>query len=397
MRLLLSLVGEQPTPNLIPLYHAANKGQRFDAVKFLVSSEQRFKDVAQHLCGAIKKEAEKAETESPLSGMQIIDSGPPMEAWQLDKARADCEQAIEKCRADGHEVTINLTGGTKIMSLAAYQAAVNAGVPMLYVNTARTEVQHYDGNGVPTESTRFNVKISIETQLRAAGREFSANPKEQTCSAEAIPLERQKVVKWMIDNYAVAVKDCVLPVTKSINQSLHKKDNCGIAFAAPYRVPLSLRAEAARRAAQHLGETGFWDWDGAEVIVSKDRWDFINGKWLEAYAVTTLSDRIVDGWFDEVLGPVYVQGSPEIDAMISKNGQLVILECKLTGGEPTNILGKLYAHEHLLGGLYGASVFVRAAPDEDGGTTQWGQYGAEMVIGPDLKDLARKVQAKFRV
>lgn len=395
MRILLSLVGEQPTPNLIPLYHAANVEQRFDGVKFLVSSDERFKQVAKHLSEAITKEAEKAD--SPLSGMQIIDPGPTVDAWQLDKAREDCEKAIGKCRADGHEVTVNLTGGTKIMSLAAYQAAVNAGVPMLYVNTSETQVHHYDGAGQPLAAKRFSVKISIETQLRAAGREFSNRPDEMTLDATAISPERRALVKWMVDNYPVAIKCSAMAVTKFIDRKKRK----GEALTWPYRVPLDARDEQLRTAIQHLHDAKFWEWNGSDVIISQDRWDFVNGKWLEAYAVTTLADHVAghgkDDWFDEVLGPVYVKGSPEIDVMVSKNGQLVILECKLTGGEPTSILGKLYAHEHLLGGLYGASVFVRAAPDENGGTTQWEQYGAEMVIGPDLKDLARRVQARFRV
>jgi hypothetical protein len=395
MRVLLSLVGEQPTPNLIPLYHAANVGQRFDGVKFLASSEERIREVARHLSEAITKEMPKAD--SPLSGMKIIDSGPPIEAWQLDKAREDCENSINKCLTGGHEVIVNLTGGTKIMSLAAYRAAVNTGVPMLYVNTAETQVQHYDPSGEPTKAERFHVKIPIETQLRAAGREFSARPKEPTLGATAIAPERRTLVKWMVDNFTMAVQECVMPVTKFINQALSRSENCGVAYAAPYRAPLSPRLEAARRAAQHLSEAGFWDWDGNDVLVAKDRWDFVNGRWLEAYAVTTLAERIADGWFDEVLGPVYVQGSPEIDAMISKNGQLVILECKLTGGDLTSILGKLYAHEHLLSGLYGASIFVRAAPENRQGATQWAQYKVETVIGPDLKNLARSVKDKFRV
>jgi len=164
MRVLIAPVGEQPTPNLIPLFAEPPAG-RYERVQFLVSDNRKIRDVAENLKKAI-------ECDPKLSAIQVADPL-PMDAWVLNKARDDCAAAIDRYTRDGNTVTVNLTGGTKIMSLAAYQAASHAHAPMIYVNTEQKCIIDFDEHGQPLEKPRPLVApISIETQLRAAGREF---------------------------------------------------------------------------------------------------------------------------------------------------------------------------------------------------------------------------------
>jgi len=387
MRILLSLVGEQPTPNLIPLYHAAHVGQRFDGVKFLVSGDERFKEVAGHLSEAIKKEAEKAD--SPLSGMQIIDSGPPVDAWQLDKARADCESAIQKCLKAGHEVTVNLTGGTKIMSLAAYQAAVNTGVPMLYVNTAETQVQHYDHSGQPTESKRFQVKIPIETQLRAAGREFKRNPTKPRVRPADISQDHEELARLIAARYVVAH-------TKLIRKVLNAARRAG--QPAAY-VPSGQSVEVANR----IQAAGLWRWDeaaGTLTITNSSAWNFLNGGWVEVLALCSLGNH---GDFNEVLGNVEIEGfAGELDVVATHNGRLGIIECKTEGPSQEERLSfaiaKVRLHEVILGGPYAAGMFVLPS---DENIRSWQdicrQYALpEPVYGANLSRLPDELLRRLR-
>lgn len=392
MRILISLVGEQPTPNLIPLF-AETTESRTECIQFMISGDTRIAKVAGFLENAICKDP-------TISGIQI--SSPDfMDAWNLERARSRCEYIIRKYQDSGLQVTVNLTGGTKIMSLAAYQAAMNCHVPMLYVNTAESTLIHFDEQGRPQKPVPFRVKIPIETQLRAAGREFSRKEKEKTTGIDGIPKARCELVKWIVDHYPPAVTECILPVAQHINNSLFREKNCGTPFPRPYRAPLKLENHSARQVAQHLQDAGMWESNGAEAtITTTDQWDFINGGWLEAYSVVALHDEIIRESLDEVLGPVFIEDFPEIDAIASKNGRLAIIECKLTGRTKeeslTEILGKLYAHEHLLGGPYGKSVFVRANPGDIKTTELTGKYQAELIIGPQLKDLGAKISEMLK-
>src|SRR3989304_8172947 len=126
MRVLIAPVGEQPTPNLIPLF-AAKPEERAECVQFLVSDNDRIKKVADHLREALKQDPETAGVHVP--------EALSMSAWNLEDARSEFRQVVGKYQGD--EVTVNLTGGTKIMSLAGDLEAGSAGLPMTYVNTER--------------------------------------------------------------------------------------------------------------------------------------------------------------------------------------------------------------------------------------------------------------------
>jgi hypothetical protein len=390
MRVLIAPVGEQPIPNLIPLF-AAEAQKPFTLVQFMVADDSRIRKVATNL----------RKTITFNTSVKVADKDLAMNAWDLAKAREECEAAITSYFQKGSEVIVNLTGGTKIMALAAYQAAVNKHAPMIYVNTADAELLHFSPDGSLAERKRFKIVIPIATQLHAAGRELVQRPSRNL--NEILPNYR-KLVRWIVDNYAAAIQNCILPVTKFINAERQKNKWCNHPFNLPYHAPLALQIKDSQLAAEHLKQEGFWDWNGTEVtIATEPQWWFVTSGWLEAYTVTTLQDQKERDFIDEVIGPVYVKDFPEIDAIATKNGQLAILECKLTGkvddeGEAAaEILAKLYSHEHLLGGLYGKSVFVRARGQQQGAQEWTSEYQVELVAGSELKNLATKVISLFKV
>ncbi|MGH8658211.1 MAG: hypothetical protein ACREV4_06980 [Gammaproteobacteria bacterium] len=190
MRVLIALAGKEPIPNLIPLF-AAPATEPFDCVQFLVSGNPKVQEVAEHLGGAIQKD-------SVLSGVGVGNHR-AMDAWDLDKARDDCSAAIQYYKDAGHTVMLNLSGGTKIMSLAAFQAAVNAGVEALYVNTERGEIISFDAQGNATGKRPFTARISIETQLRAAGRELKQNPRKPMLRPAQLPPDRANFARYLVD------------------------------------------------------------------------------------------------------------------------------------------------------------------------------------------------------
>ncbi len=107
--LLITLVGEQPIPNLLPVRYL-----KPESVLYICTEKTR--PVGERL---IKL--------SPEGRMVIVQP--------YDIARID--SALEKALEGAGQVIVNLTGGTKPMCLAAYQFAARHGFPILYIDSEK--------------------------------------------------------------------------------------------------------------------------------------------------------------------------------------------------------------------------------------------------------------------
>lgn len=374
MHVLIAPVGEQPTPNLIPIFAAGP--ERYTSVQFLISDDPKIRLVAKHLREALASDEQTSKVQVPdfLS----------MDAWDLQRARDDCARAIKKYA--NACVTLNLTGGTKIMSLGAYQAACATASPMVYVNTEAGELIRFDGHGAPIAMEAFTVKIPIGTQLRAAGREFNGEPQ----LARNIPHTRREFVKWLVDNYDGAYERCLKRIVAEMRNT-HKRpwlEETELSFC-----PQGKGLEGLERLKQINVVT--WTPEQRRIqATNESAWGFLNGGWVEAYALIALDES---GLFDQVLGNVNIKGfAGDIDVMVTRNGRLGIVECKTKGpyGEGvTAVIAKIRQYEAIFGGPYARAVFALAS-DENIRVIQEAseQFGIGMLIyGRELRELARAV------
>lgn len=154
---LFTLLGEQPIPNLIPLWQAP---QAYTRVTFVVTP--RTLPQVDVLKAAIAHDP----------ALRQVQVSPPLvvEAYDLAQARAALIRALEQAVPP---LYLNPTGGTKIMSLAAQQAAHALGVPWLYVSTEIGQIIHYTPSGDEVKREKIRVRVSVETYLRAHGLEVS--------------------------------------------------------------------------------------------------------------------------------------------------------------------------------------------------------------------------------
>ncbi|KPL73728.1 hypothetical protein ADN00_14245 [Ornatilinea apprima] len=161
--ILLSLIGEQPIPNLLPLWQS---GAVYTGTRFAVT--QQTMRVAQSLREALARDA-------ALKHLAVLD---PLllDAYDIDGDRRALVQAIQTLQERGEEVCVNLTGGTKLMSLAALQAAQDTLAPMLYVSTQSGEIIHLDLDGSQARREPIRVRVSVSQYLGAHGFETSLNP-----------------------------------------------------------------------------------------------------------------------------------------------------------------------------------------------------------------------------
>lgn len=383
-RVLIAPVGEQPTPNLIPLF-AAKDDERYEFVQFMVSDTPRIKEVAEHLRVAIKDD-------EALKDVIVAAPDLTMNAWDLIKAREECEAAISRYIHQGHSVTVNLTGGTKIMSLAAYQAAANTRSAMIYVNTEQRELIHFNEQGQPTSAKSFKAPISIKTQLHSAGRKFKRYSRKPLLHPSDIKDDQADFARYLVDRYAVVYANLIRPVLDLASAGGGQPWGRSVLFS-----PKGQSVEAAQR----TQELELWKWDqkaGTITIINKEAFEFLKGGWVETFVLKTLAD---DRRFDEVLGNVEIedlQNKPfegELDIIVTRNGRLGIIECKTTGPRgdegKTFAVAKIRLHEVIFGGPYAKAVF--ALPSNEN-INQWKaiseQYKLpEPIYGGNLKQLAK--------
>lgn len=157
--MLLTLLGEQPIPNLLPLWQFPE----FDSVCF--AATERTKGLAENLMKFIS-------SDPTLQQVSVL---PPLilPAYDLPEARSLIAAALSEAAAPPGNLVINLTGGTKLMSLAAMQAAYGQGVPLMYVSSEQNLILWYSSDGVEIKRQEIRVRISVEQYLLAHGIEVS--------------------------------------------------------------------------------------------------------------------------------------------------------------------------------------------------------------------------------
>jgi hypothetical protein len=372
---LLGLVGEQPAPNLIPLFADSGKSA-YDRVQYIVTDKKEIQDVGDQLISAIGQDPS-------LTGIQV-ESPASIDAWNLANSRKDCIREIEKFIKQGDAVTINLTGGTKIMSLAAFQAAVECGVSSIYVNTERNQILHFDHTGRHQDPTPYSVYIPIETQFRVAGREIS-----QSLQPEDLPGGQVELAHYILDNYVIAHENLIRKILQQVR--------CVQKPLEPLQfTPKGKSVEAASRIASY----GFWEWNrqtNTFTIRDQCAYDFLKGGWVETFVISALAK---DRRFDQVLGNVKIPAKNhvlELDVVVSRNGRLGIVECKTTGParaeSKSSALAKIGIHEAIFGGVYAKAVLARPSNED---YRDWEVFCElyklpKPIYGNGLKDIAEAV------
>lgn len=125
MTTMIALVGEQPLPNFLPVrhYHPSDV-----VLVYTAKTQQKY----EYLKATLQKEV-------TVRGLQTDPYGIPAIAKALDEELDKLASTITQ------PLVFNLTGGTKTMSLAAYQIAQQRNSPIIYLQSEgkRTRVFHY--------------------------------------------------------------------------------------------------------------------------------------------------------------------------------------------------------------------------------------------------------------
>ncbi len=153
-KVMVCLVGEQNAPNLIPILHYK------PAEVALVYSDYTW-----------------PTTRNLQSALQCPAHLCPVEGYDIQKARQAITDLIESHKWQPDQLIFNLTGGTKLMSIAGYIAAHDVdGCRLIYLRTdrKRSECYQYTLRGRtfmpdPPEPITIGAVLTLDLYLRSQG------------------------------------------------------------------------------------------------------------------------------------------------------------------------------------------------------------------------------------
>ncbi len=217
--LLLSLVGEQPIPNLIPLWQLPH----YCEVQFVASARTR--NVAKQLKSAIEKD----DALRHLKVLKPLIVNP----YDIGTVRSQIADTLIKHQKQGKNLHLNLTGGTKLMSLAALQAAYGSGASLMYVSTEEQQIIWLGSDGSEQKREGIRIVINVGQYLNAHGLEieiqdvspYAAPPPKEGDELEARVFSQLKA-SGVFDDVRRNVKICKRKGKKQVRNELDVVVTC---------------------------------------------------------------------------------------------------------------------------------------------------------------------------
>jgi len=366
------LISDQPIPNLIPL-----QMEKPGRAIFLVSEEKQ-------------NEADRLRRIVQSWGIVIEEKKIP--PFDLNAVAATCAALIDEHGKD--HLTLNVTGGTKISALAAFEAFYSGGCRIIYVNTATDELMTLS----PAEGKSIIPDlIGVRDYLASYGLRIEKGSGQPPTGLG----QRVQQTKRLAELF---VKDEGL--LQSINrktQPLLNKDRHGLNylhlepgdFTGDNRAIFQLLREAG------IAAPGIND--GININRPEDIF-FLGGGWLEEFVYTTVRDLPVHDVMINVKvewdGAGRKNTTNEFDVLFTHRNRLHVVSCKAANMERESTEGskgkaaiyELDALADKAGGLFGRTMLVSARPLSDYDRARSERMRINVVAGRDLPQLKSFLQ-----
>ena len=377
----LCLVSAQATPNLLPLVD-----ESWRPVKVVLACSAQMKSALAAL---------RAVIQTKCAGMAVETLDLP-DAYDYS-ALSDTFLTYLADHADDN-IALNVTGGTKLMAVAAQEVFRSAGKPVFYVNVESDDVLVIgQQSGDKTTSQPLRAKLKVHEMLRAHGYTVTAQEYPQ------ITRELRDLTARLIDHVASAGR--ALGAINKIARGA--RDNPGLKAdltPAQYDSRSLMDMFALFADANLLRQTG-------QQIQFKDEAArfFVNGGWLESHVFEALQSLRAqhEGLTDVAMGVrVAFDGKGkdkardknEIDVAFLYRNTLHLIECKTANlaqgskGDDNKATEALYKMESLLklGGLRTKGMVVDyrgQLSNSEADRQRAAEAGIGIVSGAQLKDL----------
>lgn len=282
-RIIVSLVSEQTIPNIEFIKEKQNES---DTLLFLSTYGMEEKGNRQWILNVVGQE--NFEDLEPI----IVDP------FSFE----DIESKLSEFINDNDYYIVNLTGGTKVMSLAVYDFFKKVNAEMYYLSGKGKYIKVHPGR---TKSIfDLNAKISLKEYLNGYGFELS-NQSRPLCSYEQ----------------AVLIKEYFL-------NSFNKEDDIETLESLRLRREKNTSIESIPKLQEYLDRIKYKEIESGKLNKYEAR--YLSGDWLEEYLYYFLIKKL--NIKDQEIGLSWLvlkDGSKnEFDVLVMKNNKLYMFECK---------------------------------------------------------------------
>ena len=331
MTTMICLASKQPMPNLRP---TLCKELSFGVTRVVLVVSDEMKENADRLAGIFAKYQISCEQVaiSDVYGTHYLNQ-------EFSKILKDIEG---KCR-------VNLTGGTKMMSLALWRVASRReDTDIFYVRQDNHRGMWLEGGG----RGEFNItaRLSIKDIFDAHGYDIqnpsSFNPDES----------QRRFARWLLENY-YDKPDIIGLLNRVSHTDNNDKKNIKVCFDKKENLPLIQpildHAEKVNLLEQHEDHLFF---------ATRNKRKFICGVWLETAVEEILKEiKKTETFIDDIKTGFQAKwGLGETDVLVSRPKGLAIIECKTAAYKRTREINvvKQTAGQKKFGGLTTVNILV---------------------------------------
>lgn len=300
MKTQICLVSQQAAANLLPALDTELKPER---IILVVTRKMQVR--AEHLTYVLK------QNHIDVEQFELTDEG---------NFHGTTNELLDLASNQDKGVILNITGGTKLMSIAAQRVAEQAEWPMFYVNADTDEITWLNTDAQAPQPLRQQLKL--RHYLRSYGYELPQKPQRK----QATP-EQQRLTTTLVQEVGRLHK--AISILNAITQNA--EDHRSLSAALTERQLDSLSLDVLIR---HFQDARALRFDGTKIsFANEEARDFVKGGWLELHAIQCVHQmtgplKIRDKAVGLEVVDVNNGTKNELDVAFMARNRMFVLECK---------------------------------------------------------------------
>ena len=317
--MMISLISEQTIPNILAILHFRPENLLF------VSTE---KMQSQNKVEAILRTLKRRDVDYSTNDYQTVVVNQDSIKDCMDKL----QDWAKEINLHDFEIIVNLTGGTKMMAIGAYEVFKDYSCQMIYIPIPKNEfiVPHPPKSLAPP--TKLGFRLNVIEYLMASGLCVLNEERAEEQGQKAI--KRFKKTEFIYKHY-LELKDLLKFLCsrlRSLERSNVKKLKKGkvINFEEIYDYELNEREKGFLKNLEFniIPKNGSYK---ISCSLSYDLYKYITGGWLEEYVYKILCGLKEEGITDVQIG-LHLKSPKgtenEFDVMFTYENALYFVECK---------------------------------------------------------------------
>lgn len=368
----LCLISGQPIPNLLPILQENAQQAIFFVTPEMTSQANRLQKVLKnHGCA--------------------VEPIPIPSAYDFEQVAEECSRLLDRY---GARLILNVTGGTKISALAAFQSFffADCGPHIVYCDTSRHRLLQLAPEN--RETPLADNLLTVRDYLSCYGMPPTNRGTLPTNAPRRAPHLRALADLFINDTRLLARWNTALEGQNK------QKDFANINLPALGRGAEKLAAILEKCGAGQRTQTDNLHVSGEEHLF------FCKGGWLEEYVFQTMRELALPGADARINVEVAWEGegrketTNEFDVLFTYNNRLHLISCKASnpdrvtasGTRATEALNELETLADRAGGLYGRAMLVSARPLSEYDRSRAEKMRVELVDGKKVLRLAEHLQ-----